>query len=284
MVSAVIVAYRTPAEVAAAVASLRGQNRAPDEIIIVDNGASEGAPLSRVVDLPGLTIEQPTTNLGFGAGCNVGAQAAAGDLLLVMNADVVLARDALERLVPRLEEDHRVAVVGPKILSNGAVQPSARAFPTVRTGFFGRRSVATRILLRAGRLPMELNPTRGRAGTVDWVSGACMMVRTEAFRQVGGFDDCYWMYWEDADLCRRLRNAGWKVAYEPGAVVDHATGASGTSERTIRAFHDSAARFAERHIAVSTFQRWLIEGTLMARMAVVLRHWARRRHRARRWR
>ena len=64
--------------------------------------------------------------------------------------------------------------------------------------------------------------------------------------QAGGFDEGYWMYWEDADLCRRLAEADWAVHYEPDAVVHHATGASGTSERTIRAFHDSAARFASQ--------------------------------------
>jgi N-acetylglucosaminyl-diphospho-decaprenol L-rhamnosyltransferase len=110
-----------------------------------------------------------------------------------------------------------------------------------------------------------------------------MMIRADAFRQVGGFDEGYWMYWEDADLCRRLADAGWRVAYEPAAVVHHATGASGTSERTIRAFHDSAARFAERHIADSTLRRRLIQGALRTRTTVVLRRWARRRHRARGW-
>jgi GT2 family glycosyltransferase len=151
----------------------------------------------------------------------------------------------------------------------------------VRTGILGRKSIVTRILWRSGRLPMELNPTRGRAGLVDWVSGACMMIRSEAFRQAGGFDEEYWMYWEDADLCRRLADHGWTVAYEPAALVHHATGASGTSERTIRAFHESAARFAEGHIAESGFQRRLINGALRARNTVVLRRWARRRHRSR---
>jgi GT2 family glycosyltransferase len=98
---------------------------------------------------------------------------------------------------------------------------------------------------------------------------------------VDGFDGSYWMYWEDADLCRRLADVGWTVAYEPAAVVHHATGASGTSERTIRAFHDSAARFAERHIAGSDLERLLINGALRARTTVVLRRWARRRHRSR---
>ena len=280
MLSAIIVAYRTPAEVAAAVTSLHEQDRAPDEIIVVDNGAPEGAPLFESSPPNGFRIESAATNIGFGAGCNVGAHTASGDQLLVMNADVVFTKDAIERLLAHLERDPTIAVVGPRIMSDGAVQPSARAFPSLRTGLFGRRSFATRILLRAGRLPTELRPTKGLAGTVDWVSGACMLIKAEAFREIGGFDEDYWMYWEDADLCRRLTQDGWKVEYEPEAVVHHATGASGTSERTIRAFHESAARFAERHIAETPFQARFIRGVLRARTALVLRRWARRRHRS----
>jgi GT2 family glycosyltransferase len=281
VLSAIIVAYRTPAEVIAAVASLRAQSRAPDEIIVVDNGAPEGAPLDCANGLAGVKFQHTALNVGFGGGCNVGAGAASGDALLILNADVVLERDATRELLSHLERDPGIAVVGPRMLSNGAVQPSARAFPSVRTGVLGRRSIATRVLLRAGRLPIELNPTRGRMGLVDWVSGACMLVRADAFWQVGGFDENYWMYWEDADLCRRLMNTGWTILYEPTAVVHHATGASGTSERTIRAFHDSAVRFAQQHITDSGLQHRLIRGALMARMTVVLRSWARQRHRNR---
>jgi GT2 family glycosyltransferase len=196
-----------------------------------------------------------------------------------MNADVVLTEQALGRLLKRMENDPQVAVVGPRIMSGGTVQPSARAFPSLRTGLFGRRSLATRMLLRAGRLPTELKPAHGNGGFVDWVSGACMLIRAEAFWQVGGFDEEFWMYWEDADLCRRLADRGWRVAYEPSAIVHHATGASGSSERTIRAFHDSAARFAARHIAATPLQGRIVERMLRARTTLVLRRWANRRRR-----
>ena len=282
MVSAIIVAYRTPVETTAAIASLRTQDRPPEEIIVVDNGAPEGAPLDGILRRPDVRVETTTRNVGFGAGCNVGARAASGDRLLIMNADVVLTQEAVRTLADRLDSGGDTAVVGPRIIASGRVQPSARSFPSLRTGLLGRRSIGTRLLLRTGRLPTELTPTQGRFGRVDWVSGACMMIRADAFRAVGGFDSEYWMYWEDADLCRRLGRAGWNVVYEPAAVVHHATGASGTSERTIRAFHDSAARFASRHIATTSFEGRLIEAILRARTAVVLRAWANRRHRSRR--
>ena len=276
MLSVVIVAYRTPSLVAATVASLRAQELMPDEIIAIDNGAPEGAPLH---SLDGVRIERAPANVGFGAGCNVGAKLARGDELLFMNGDVVLTHDAIAALSRRLHADPKTAVVGPRIFAGGQVQLSARTWPSIRTGLLGRRSRLTRLLLRAGRYPAELRPASGRAGEVDWVSGACMLVRRLAFEEVDGFDEGFWMYWEDADLCRRLAHRSWTVMFEPAAVVHHATGASGTSERTIRAFHDSARRFAERYLVRSEFDRRFIATLLAIRNWVVLWSFARRRTR-----
>jgi GT2 family glycosyltransferase len=273
--SAVIVSYRTSAEVAAAVASLRAQTPPPDEIVIVDNGAPDGAPLPELDELEDIRIEHPSSNLGYGAGCNLGVRAVSGDDLLILNADVVLRAGATPALVERLHSDDRIAVVGPRVFSRGEVQLSARAFPSLRTGLLGRRSLLTRLLVRARRYPAEFRRVGGSGGPVDWVSGACMLVRRAAFDAVGGFDEGYWMYWEDADLCRRLVDEGWEVHFEPAAVVDHATGASGTSTRTIRAFHESAARFAARHIARTALERSLIRALLETRTWFVLWMFAR---------
>src|SRR5436309_14599538 len=102
MLSAIIVAYLTPSEVAAAVASLRAQADPPDEIVVVDNGAADGDPLP---EMEGVAIERPQRNVGYGAGCNLGARAVAGDDLLVMNADVVLTAGATAALRERLHSD-----------------------------------------------------------------------------------------------------------------------------------------------------------------------------------
>ena len=275
MLSAIIVAYRTPAETVAAVESLRAQTLPPDEIVIVDNGAADDDPLPDPPELEGTRVVRPQSNLGYGAGCNLGGGAASGDELLILNADVVLNAGALEALTERLHSNERIAVVGPRIFSHGEVQLSARAFPSLRTGLLGRRSLLTRLLVRARRYPAEFQRVQGSGGRVDWVSGACMLVRRSAFDEVGGFDQGYWMYWEDADLCRRLVNKGWEVHFEPAATVQHATGASGVSARTIRAFHESAARFAARHIAKTTIERRLIEAVLEARTWFVLQMFER---------
>lgn len=265
MISVVLVAYGTPAEVAGALASLRAQRRPPDEVIVVDNGYADGLALPDLEALREVRVERPLINLGYGTGCNLGARLARGDELLLVNADVLLTQDACSTMSARLSTNAQTAVVGPKIFSGGRVQESARAFPSLRTGLLGRRSLLTRALSRAQRYPAELRHSHGSGGPVDWVSGACMLVRREAFEAVGGFDEDYWMYWEDADLCRRLRAAGWQVYYEPAAKVHHATGASGMSERTVRAFHESAARFADRHIARTPRERQMIRAILRLR-------------------
>jgi N-acetylglucosaminyl-diphospho-decaprenol L-rhamnosyltransferase len=274
VLSAIIVNYKTPAELAAAVASLRAQRVAPDELIVVDNGAADGDPLPRMTELVGVTVAQPKGNLGYGAGCNLGISRATGDELLIMNADVVLSAGALEAMSKRLRRDRQTAVVGPRIFSGGELQASARAFPSLRTGLLGRRSLLTRLLVQARRYPSEFRHAYGPGGPVDWVSGACMLIRRSPIEDIGGFDEDYWMYWEDADLCRRLFNAGWEVQFEPNAHVHHATGASGTSERTIVAFHQSAARFAVRHIARTRLERLLIERMLRLRCRLVLRRFS----------
>ncbi len=275
VLSTIVVAYKTPGELAAAVASLQAQTITPDEIIVVDNGAPDGEPLPPRSDRDGVRVEVAPANIGYGAGCNLGARTAAGDELLVLNADVVLSAGAVAAMRARLASDPRIGVVGPRIISGGEIQLSARAFPSFRTGLLGRRSRLTRLLIRARRLPAEFRHTSGSGGTVDWVSGACMLVRREAFEAVGGFDVGYWMYWEDADLCRRLVDLGWRIVYEPTALVHHATGASGTNERTIRAFHDSAARFASRHIVRSRASRRAIELLLGWRCRLALRLYVR---------
>jgi N-acetylglucosaminyl-diphospho-decaprenol L-rhamnosyltransferase len=275
VLTAIIVAYRTPAEVAAAVGSLHAQAVPPGEIIVVDNGAPDGDPVPRTPELANVHIEAPPRNAGFGGGCNIGARLASGDELLFLNADVVLTAHATEAMSRRLQSDPRIAAVGPLIYSRGEVQLSARAFPSLRTGLMGRRSMLTRLLVQARRYPAEFRHMYGEGGPVDWISGACMLVRRDAFDEIDGFDEQYWMYWEDADLCRRLTDRDWSVHFERAAVVHHASGASGTSYRTIRSFHESAARFACTHITGTALGCHLTRLALRWRNWLVLRRFAR---------
>jgi N-acetylglucosaminyl-diphospho-decaprenol L-rhamnosyltransferase len=188
-------------------------------------------------------------NLGFGGGANRGAQATAAPLLLICNPDLVVHPGAVAELTKRLESDPSLAVAGPALLNgDGDLSPSARAFPTV-----GRSAVqAVAGLLRPhGRYAdsyRRANAEHAAGRYVDWVTGACMLVRHDAFAESGGFDESYFMYLEELDLAWRLRQHEWRVAYVPTARVTHLGGTSARRRpyRMVVAHHRSLWRFARR--------------------------------------
>jgi N-acetylglucosaminyl-diphospho-decaprenol L-rhamnosyltransferase len=222
-------------------------------------------------------LYRPASNLGFGAACNLGAGVTESDHLLFLNADLTLSSEACEQLCAAPEENPRIAVVGPRIYgADGRIELSARAFPTVATGLVGRSSLLTKVFASMNRTPSGVSGALGSDGRVDWVSGACMLIRRQAFEQVGGFDENYWMYWEDADICRRLKDRGWSAMLCTKAQAHHSTGSSGHDERTIEAFHSSAARYYERHVASNAVTARLARGVLFARKRVMLHRHVRR--------
>jgi GT2 family glycosyltransferase len=273
--AAVVVHYRTPELLASCIRSLAGQSLMPDQIVVVDNSGDSLA--AEPQGDSGWQLVRTQANCGFGAACNLGAGRTAGQYVLFVNADLTLEPQACERLLETARERSAVAVVGPRIYdADGAIELSARSFPSLRTGVLGRSSAATRWLQSvAGRPPrnvgMALSAT---AQEVDWVSGACMLVRHDAFDSVQGFDERYWMYWEDADLCRRLRDRGWRTMLCIDAVTHHQTGSSGQSPSTVAAFHDSAGLYYELHVARSKVTARLGVWLLQLRKRLVLRRHA----------
>ena len=275
-VSAVVVHYRTPVRLEECLASLERQPEV-GEILVVDNsGSVQSAPEPE----PGARwrVHRTPSNLGYGRACNLGATLTEGGHVLFLNADLALSENACERMCATMREDAAAAVVGPRIYAaDGQVELSARAFPSLRTGLVGRSSAITALMRRTAGAPAALAAALGEQSlAVDWVSGACMLVRRRAFEQVGGFDEGYWMYWEDADLCRRLHEAGWRTIFCPHAEARHSTGSSGTSRRTIEAFHESAARYYAQHSARSPLAAGLAARLLRVRMRLMLGKRARR--------
>jgi N-acetylglucosaminyl-diphospho-decaprenol L-rhamnosyltransferase len=229
------------------VASLRAEGIA--EIVVVDNASTDASSERVLAADPSVRLVRTGENLGYGAGANRGIAAAGGDLVLVSNPDVALHRGAVGELERALVADAALAVVGPCILeTDGTRYPSARRFPSLAD--------AAGHAVLAGVVPENRFTRRYRMADdaptvttdVDWVSGACFLARRRALEELGGFDETYFMYAEDADLCWRARRAGWGVAYVPGAVVTHIQGVS-TARRPYRmlvAHHRSVYRFASR--------------------------------------
>jgi N-acetylglucosaminyl-diphospho-decaprenol L-rhamnosyltransferase len=197
------------------------------ETIVVDHGSTDGTvdfvrdrfPEARV-------IEQE--NLGFGAGNNTGMRAASGDFFLLLNADAWVVCDAVERLVGFAEGRPEAAVVGPKLLNpDGTLQRSVRGFPSVwriATEYLFLRKLAPRSRLFNAFYGAGFDHESVRE--TEFLGGACLLVRREAFEAVGGFDEDFFMMSEEVDWCYRFRQAGWKVLFYPGAEVVHVLTAS----------------------------------------------------------
>jgi N-acetylglucosaminyl-diphospho-decaprenol L-rhamnosyltransferase len=246
------------------------------EVVVVDNAstddseavAEKGQSRVRLVRLP--------TNTGFAAAANLGARKGAANLLLFMNPDCLVAPGFLDPLLDELDTCQRRAAVAPCVVNeDGSPQGNARGDPTMMTGLFGRSTLLSR-LFPSARLARRnvLLPESQAAASVDWVSGSCVLVRREAFNEIGGFDERYFLYWEDADLCRRLRNAGWSIRFRPDARVVHVGARSSRTVKplAIRAFHRSAYLYYATHVAPSWWSayRWLAGGLLFARCGIKL--------------
>lgn len=251
-VSVLVVHYRAYDELTACLDALSHQTLPPDEVIVIDQ--TDAACSQPVVARGALRVQvvRCPENLGFAAGINRAARDARGEYLLILNPDALADPQLCATLADWLDRHPEVGAVGPLVRDpDGAIQASARRFPTVLTGLGGRSTWLTRAfpsnpLSRRDLLTGEhvRTPT-----VVDWVSGACAMVRRTAFDAVGGMDERFFLYWEDADFCRRLREAGWTTMYHPATSVVHA-GARATrhaAARSIVAFHRSAFRYYWKH-------------------------------------
>ena len=175
--------------------------------------------------------------------------AARGQYLAVLNPDVVVEPGTTKALADALDRDRGLGAVGPRVDNpDGSLYPSARAFPTlgdaVGHAFLGFVAPDNRFSRRYRLLDWD----HGSARDVDWVSGTFVLLRREALAETGRFDEGYFMYVEDVDLCWRLWQAGWRVGYEPAGRVIHTVGASSelAPYRMIVAHHRSLLRFSSR--------------------------------------
>lgn len=201
------------------------------EVVLVDCGSTDGTA-DVVRDLHPHVEVLALDNLGYAGGANAGIARTSRPLVLVLNADTRIAPDSLAAMSASIPDG--VGALGPRVVyPDGRRQASARMLPSTRQaiahGLFGLWWPAnpwTRAYRQA-----DQDPDQPR--DVDWLSGCAILLRRDALDEVGGFDAGYWMYVEDVDLCHRLRQAGWRVRYDPSTTVVHAVGSS-TSQRRRR--------------------------------------------------
>lgn len=238
----------------------------PDaRVIVIDNASTDRSEYPAASMGDRVNLCRNTTNLGFARAINQGVAQTHSESVLVLNPDCRLLPGALPALEAQLARYADCAVAGPQMLDDdGGIQGSMRGDPDMLTGLFGRSTLLTRLFPRSRAARRNVRTDAIADGnnvstTVDWVSGACMLVRRTALEAVHGFDERYFLYWEDADLCRRLRAGGYTVHYVPAARVIHSVGQSGRSVPTlaIRAFHRSAYTYYATHVARTPLARGL---------------------------
>ena len=230
------------------------------ECIVVDNASRERRSLERVREgFPQVRLLENAENLGFAAGCNVGLDVARGRYLLLLNPDATVGTHVLDRMVAFLDSRPQAAVLGsPLVYPDGRDQGVAgRGFPTPLAFLFGRTTLLTRWFPHnriSARFSAKRDASRTEPYEVDWVSGACMMVRKRAIDEVGALDPGFFFMWEDADWCFRMKAVGWKVYCSHEAGVVHVE--AGSRDRGYRilwlttvAFHRGAYRYYRKHIS-----------------------------------
>ena len=272
--AAVIVNYNAGPELASALQSIADEMGSRGwEAVVVDNASIDGSSDLTSVFAPHARVVRNAVNVGFGRGINQGVAASTAPFILIMNPDCRLEHGALATMRAELEGRQRCAIVGPRVLDpDGSEQGSARGDPDMLTGLFGRTGLL-RNLLPSSSVSRRNVVSNGESATVDWVSGACMLVRRAAFDEVGGFDARYFLYWEDADLCRRLRACGHEIRYVPAATAVHRVGHSSKTAHaaSIKAFHESAYLYYSTHVAPGA----LNPKRAVARMLLAARCWWR---------
>jgi N-acetylglucosaminyl-diphospho-decaprenol L-rhamnosyltransferase len=249
--AAIVVNYEAGKQLLACVRSLLADRSAggPPEVVVVDNGSTDGSAEALAAALPDVPVVRPGANLGYAAAANRGIAATAAPVVAVCNADVELEPGTAAALLARFDAEPDLGALGPAVRNrDGSVYPSARSVPGVGDAVGHGVLGLVRPTNRFTRRYRELDADPNRARDADFVSGAAIWQRRAALDAVGGWDEGYFMYVEDVDLCWRLRGAGWRVAYEPGGSVVHVQGASTARHpyRMILEHHRSLARFAAK--------------------------------------
>jgi hypothetical protein len=229
------------------------------EIIIVDNASRDGSVAMVREKYPQVIVMANTENRGFTGGNNQGIEASHGRYVMVLNPDTEVLGDALDRFVDYLDRQADVGALGPQLLNpDRSIQSSRRRFPTLTTAFF--ESTWLQSLAPHGILThyyMDDVPS-DHTHEVDWLNGACTVFRREALERVGLYDEKnFFMYSEELDLCRRVKEAGWKIVYLPEAQVVHYVGQSSDQAVAARHIHFQTSK-------VHYFRKW--EGAFRANL------------------
>jgi N-acetylglucosaminyl-diphospho-decaprenol L-rhamnosyltransferase len=250
-VAVVLVTYQSERDLAMCLGSLeRAAGPHPLEVVVVDNASTDASV--EIARGYGAKVLENHANLGLSRAINMGVAVTGAPWLLVVNPDTWLSPGSLRRMLATATSDPRTGCVGPHLANpDGSDYPTGRRFPSLLMGSLHAALAPVWPDNPATRRYHMAGVDRSRPLPVDWVSGACMLLRRQAFEEVGGFDPAYFMYFEEMDLCLRLHRAGWRVVFDSLAEVKHVVGGSTRSApyRKVVHHHASALRFYCRRYA-----------------------------------
>ncbi|GJM08294.1 MAG: glycosyl transferase [Lysobacteraceae bacterium] len=211
------------------------------EVIVVDNVPEPKVAEQFAQQHPNIKVINNHANLGFGHGCNLGAAAASGDTLLLLNPDARAKAHVISAMAERLTQSNTAVLTTQLVDQNGRKAKAGDVFPSLLTLFGPIRSLVRRL-----RKPRSDGPLR----FVDWVSGAALMIPSPLFKQLGGFSEDYFMYSEDVDLCYRVRQLGHEVAIDETLYIEHRHGGSSRANDQLAAQMRTEA-IKSRHVFAS---------------------------------
>ena len=249
-----IVNYNTREHLRACLATVTVE--APSEVVVVDNASSDDSAAMVETEYPHVVLQVNNTNVGYGAAANQAIARCRAKYVLLLNPDTLLRPGTLMALNRYLDENPRAAIVGPRLVeADGTLQASCYPFPKPLDTFLENSTIAVvlgrsirRYVPGLGKLYLR-TWSHDRLRVVPWVKGAALAIRRTAFDAVRGFDESYFMYFEDADLCYRLRGAGWEIHFTPESTVVHVGGSSTRqcrAEMSVRLLA-STLQFYQRH-------------------------------------
>lgn len=219
LISAIIVSFNSEQFIEACINSCLKYLPSDSEIIVLDNSSVDKTVSILKKFLPKIKLIVENKNLGFGAGNNLVVKEAEGEFLLLLNPDTKLV-EPIDELVKFYRQTDAIGVAGPKlIMPNGEIQPSVRSLPSAWRAF-------KEYILRINNSYSQYVPEGENPTEVECIYGAAILIKKDLYERLGGFDEKYFLYYEDIDLCRRVKNLGKKVYYYPKVKVKHLVGAT----------------------------------------------------------
>ena len=276
MLDVVIANYNSTDYLLKSLKSLEQQlNNIPGKIFVQDNGSSDGVDRISTV-FPSVVLTKSRENLGFSKAINKGLKQCTNPYVLLLNPNTFIPDGFIETLIRFIESNPDIGIMGPTILiKDEKIQGSARVFPPPLTASGQSSSLSKRFYdnsITNRNLP-RLKSDEKSPMIVDWLHSACMIIRKKAIDKVGLLDERFFMYWEDADWCKRMWKAGWKVAYVPQVSVCQYVGGSNDKNvyKSLIEFHKGAYRFFNKHVESSfPLYRLIVFSLLLIRLLFVL--------------